>query len=236
MKKPLYEVVYDDISYLLQNGTYSPNDKLPSEKELEKKYSISKTPIRQALNKLENDGLIYRLQGRGSYASSTTSAERWTMTTGFGSQYSKEWKSITAKTIFINQIRSNKYSEKLKLSKESKIIHLQRVRYFNSKPLVYMEHYIRPLVPIDIFKQDENFITSAGKILKDYLDIYFTEIKEEIEAVIADEYIAKFLNVKVNYPILKINRFSYYKDKLIDINIYYVRTDKWKYHVKFFED
>jgi len=233
MKKSLYENVYDDIYFSLQNGTYKPGDKLASEKEMEILYKVSKTTIRKALDDLENEGLIYRIQGMGSFVSEISPPERWTLTTGFGSYYSREWSNISAKTITIDYIKSKKYSEKLEISENSKIIYMERVRYINSKPLVYMEHYIKPIVPIDIFIVNTDFVSAAGKMIKSYLNKNYSKVIENIQAIVANDYIANCLDVYIGHPVLKISRYSYIEQKLVDINIYYVRTDMWEYTVEY---
>jgi GntR family transcriptional regulator len=42
-------------------------DLLPSESELCRLYSVSRTVVRQALGELENDGLILKVKGKGTY-------------------------------------------------------------------------------------------------------------------------------------------------------------------------
>lgn len=234
-KKALYKIIYDDIYSKIQNGKYAIGDLLPSEMELEKIYKVSRTPVRQALTELESDGYIYRLQGKGSFVSNISPAERWTMATGFGSQYTKEWEKISAKTVFLDYIKSSGYAKQLDLMEDSSIIHLKRIRYYNGEPLVYMEHYMRPVVPIEVFKRNETFVSAAGQLIKDELNINFSRIEEEVEAVISTEELAQHLNVDINFPLLKITRYSYHEKDLIDINIYYVRTDKWKYRIRFDE-
>lgn len=236
MRKPLYKIIYDDIKFKIQSKVYKVGDKLPSEQELETLYQFSRTPVRQALNELEKEGHIYRLQGKGSFVSNISSTERWTMTTGFGSQYSREWRRISAKTLYIGYIKSEFYAGCLSVKKEANIIHLKRIRYYNGIPLVYMEHYIKPIVPIDVFTKDHTFVSAAGKIIKDELNIKFTKINEELEAIIADENLSNNLKIKIGEPLLKISRYSYYKEELIDINIYFIKTDNWKFKINYEEN
>ena len=44
-------------------------DCLPSERELGERFNVSRVVIRGALEKLENEGLIYRMQGKGAFVS-----------------------------------------------------------------------------------------------------------------------------------------------------------------------
>jgi GntR family transcriptional regulator len=233
LKKALYKKIYDDIYLKIHDGTYSTGDLLPSESEMEEGFQVSRTPVRQALKELENDGYIYRLQGKGSFVANISANERWTMTTGFGSQYSKEWNRISAKTLTIKYIKHKEYAKSLGLLENAKIIYLERLRYFNGQPLVYMEHYMKPVVPIGIFEKDKHFVSAAGKLIKDHLNIEFTHIEEEVEAISADPILSRHLEVETGFPLLKIKRLSFLEESLIDINIYFVRTDIWTYKVNF---
>jgi len=63
---PLAKKAYIVLKEWTRSGVLLPN-KLHSESELSKKLSISRTPVRSALQHLERDGLIIRLPQRGYY-------------------------------------------------------------------------------------------------------------------------------------------------------------------------
>ncbi|GMA63862.1 trehalose operon repressor [Alicyclobacillus fastidiosus] len=60
------QAIYDALAANIQNGTYKPNSKLPSEYDLIEQYGVSRGTIRQALEMLSQDGYIQRLKGKGS--------------------------------------------------------------------------------------------------------------------------------------------------------------------------
>ena len=62
MKQPLYDQLVDILQNRIENEL-RPNDLLPSERELSKRYGLSRTTVRLALQELENLGLIYRRHG-----------------------------------------------------------------------------------------------------------------------------------------------------------------------------
>jgi GntR family transcriptional regulator, arabinose operon transcriptional repressor len=51
----------------IRSGALTAGDRLPTESQLMSQLDISRTPVRQALAELEQDGWIYRIRGSGSY-------------------------------------------------------------------------------------------------------------------------------------------------------------------------
>jgi GntR family transcriptional regulator len=53
----------------IDEGVFKPEEKLPSENELSRKFDVSRVTIRRALQSLESEAIIYRCQGLGSFVS-----------------------------------------------------------------------------------------------------------------------------------------------------------------------
>ncbi|KKB06917.1 GntR family transcriptional regulator [Devosia geojensis] len=51
----------------ISTGEYPPDNKLPSEKELSEQFDVSRPIVREALERLRKEGLIYSRQGSGSF-------------------------------------------------------------------------------------------------------------------------------------------------------------------------
>lgn len=67
MKKPLYQVIIDDILNDIQLGNLKNGDQLPTEHELADRYKVSRITSKRALNDLETLGYVKRIQGKGSF-------------------------------------------------------------------------------------------------------------------------------------------------------------------------
>lgn len=63
----LYESVIEQIMNLIRNNKLKPGDKLPPERELAEKLSISRGSLREAFRVLESRGLIKSKPGGGRY-------------------------------------------------------------------------------------------------------------------------------------------------------------------------
>ena len=66
-RQPLSEEVRQQISAEITDGTYAPDEKLPSEPEFARRYGISRPTLREILSGLERDGLIRRVHGVGTF-------------------------------------------------------------------------------------------------------------------------------------------------------------------------
>ena len=69
--EPLYKQIFLILRTKILSGQLQPGDQLPTESVLMEQYGVSRTTIRQALDGLVNNGLIYRQSGRGTFVSST---------------------------------------------------------------------------------------------------------------------------------------------------------------------
>ena len=63
----LYIEVYNTILKDILSSEYVENEPIPSERYLSEKYHVSRSTIRQALDKLCADGFIYTVHGNGSF-------------------------------------------------------------------------------------------------------------------------------------------------------------------------
>jgi GntR family transcriptional regulator len=64
---PLYFQLREAILGEIHRRGLEPGDQLPTEAELERRYEVSRSTIRQAMNELAADGVIRRVQGKGTF-------------------------------------------------------------------------------------------------------------------------------------------------------------------------
>lgn len=75
-KEFLYQKIYDDLFSDISKGLYSPEQRLPSEKELAERYQVSRITSKKALEMLEKNGYITRFPGRGSFINTGYNQEK----------------------------------------------------------------------------------------------------------------------------------------------------------------
>ena len=66
--RPVYEQVSDGFKKLIVAGLIKKDEKMPSVRELASTYAINPNTIQRAYRDLENEGYIYSVPGKGSFA------------------------------------------------------------------------------------------------------------------------------------------------------------------------
>lgn len=67
VRQPLYEKVKGIIRERIRRGDHKPGEYAPTEAELIAEFRISSTTARRCLNDLEHEGLVTRIQGKGTF-------------------------------------------------------------------------------------------------------------------------------------------------------------------------
>ncbi|GIO92920.1 GntR family transcriptional regulator [Paenibacillus lactis] len=68
---PLYQQIANALRAKIKSGELQSGDQLPTEAEISKTYNVSRITSKRALTELENEKLIYRIQGKGSFVSTS---------------------------------------------------------------------------------------------------------------------------------------------------------------------
>lgn len=61
---PCYIQIYDIVYEMISNGILKEGDTIPGENAMAAYWNVSRSTIRLAVRKLEEDGLIYKMQGK----------------------------------------------------------------------------------------------------------------------------------------------------------------------------
>lgn len=74
---PKYQMVKDYVLSQIENQEFTKDDRIPSESEFSKLLDVSSITVRKALSELVNEGVIYRVRGKGSFvANQSTVSEK----------------------------------------------------------------------------------------------------------------------------------------------------------------
>ena len=94
--KPIYEQIKDGLRRLVVTHAVKKDEKLPSVRELATSLSINPNTIQKAYRELEQEGYIYTIAGKGSYA-----AERADVASGRNEELMKEFDEIVKELLYL---------------------------------------------------------------------------------------------------------------------------------------
>ena len=69
-RKSLGDIVFDRILRSIKSGAFAPDERLPTEHDLAAEFEVSRPIVREALQRLRDQGLIYSRRGAGSFVRS----------------------------------------------------------------------------------------------------------------------------------------------------------------------
>ena len=94
--KPIYEQIKDGLRRLVVTGAVKKDEELPSVRELATSLSINPNTIQKAYRELEQEGYIYTIAGKGSYA-----AERGFVASVRSDELMKEFDEIVKELLYL---------------------------------------------------------------------------------------------------------------------------------------
>lgn len=69
-RKSLGDIVFERVQRAIKSGAFAPDERLPTEHELAAEFEVSRPIVREALQRLRDQGLIYSRRGAGSFVRS----------------------------------------------------------------------------------------------------------------------------------------------------------------------
>lgn len=232
-KTPIYKQVYNDILQKIQKGELSKGDMLPTEKELQKKYKASRSPIRYALDLLETRGYIKRTPGKGTEVLHPEIAP-WAQLSGFSSFYNYNLDKLNVKILSVDTILADdEVSKHFGFESKRKIIRITRLRSIGDRPLALIHNYFATQMDEMVVNiNDEN--QTLLELLKNILNTVESYVQEKLSAVKAPKEVANLLNIPVNDPILFVTRYGFdHEKKPVEFTRYWALTDEMEYTTYF---
>jgi len=223
-----YHKVYDNIKSQILGGYYAAGQKLAPERQLCGHYRISRVTARHALRLLEEDGLIERFQGKGTFIKSIKPTKLPITELGFAKsvkQYAPRlYRNLQKhKTIYPSADISNL----LGLHQESCLLVI-RTDVLNEEILGFDRAYIRLEYTESITDELLRRVDFFEKWTENE-NLKITFYHESIEATEANNEIASILKIKKSQAVLKSTEV-YYNFKNIPVAVFesYYRGDKIK--------
>jgi GntR family transcriptional regulator len=231
--RPRHEEISDHFREQIETGALLPNEQLPSEHELCDQFDVSRVTVRRALQTLENEGLIYRRQGVGSFVAEVDAKHGLVRLTDFAQDMAKAGLEARSEVVRHEQTEAPpRVARQLAIDPEQPVVRLDRRRLGDGHVVAFDRTWL-PLFYGQLLEGHDLEETTIYRILEDAYDIPVLGGHYRIEAVCADETLAEPLAIDEGRPLLLIRRLSYTEgEKPIYVQERYYRTDRIAYELE----
>jgi len=208
-KLPLYQQLYEILRESIAHGEWQPGDMIPPEPELIERYQVSRTTVRQMLDILVNEGLIYRQQGRGTFVAHPTVEQTLVHIVSFTDDMRQRGFKPGTEILSSELTPAPKdIARKLDVEPGEELARLARLRLADGEPMSVEESYLVHRYCPGVLEGDY-----ASSPLREALEgnygIRWSHAKQTIRAIQAHPDIARALSVAPGAALLYIERVSY---------------------------
>lgn len=227
----LYQDLIDKL--LEEISTMEKGAKLPSERQLCKDYEVSRTTVRNALGSLVNSGVLYQIQGKGTFVRERNreNLSNYYSFTEQTKRNGKDPKSIV--TSFKVRLLNDKEKQAFEAETIEKVIVFDRLRLADDTPMMY-EKTVIPYPRFDKITMELLEKVALYDIFDNTFNTKIANVRERFQVSSMTKKVADLLELKNNSPALKITRFSYDKeDNLIEYTTSYARGDMFYYETSY---
>lgn len=227
---PLYYCIKQDLLGAIEAGQLQPGGRLPSERELTERYGVSRMTVRQAIGHLEQEGIVRRVQGKGSFVAPAKVEEALVGLTSFTEEMLRRGLTPSTRVIGLESVWSERVAAQLSLSQHEPLYHLERLRLAGGEPME-LEHLYLPAKMVPGLPEMD-LTGSLYELLRRQYGLHLTNALQTLEAVVACESEADLLEVPIGSPLLAITRTAFSSTgEAVESSRALYRGDRYKFTI-----
>lgn len=232
--EPLYQQLKGFIIDKIERNEWGPGDQIVSENQLYDMFDVSRNTAKKAIEDLVQEGILYRIQGKGTFVSQPKIEHSLSAFYSF-SQVLKD-KGLNPKDIIIHirtEQATRKIAQALQIEEGESVLVLKRLRCANDEPIILENSYL-PKAKV----HQAEMLASVGEtplydILQETFQIVVTSAKETFEPVLVREEEAELLHVTAGSPALLLERVAFDQTKTpVEFCKSIVRGDRCKFYTE----
>lgn len=225
-KKTLTEIAEQELRQAITRGTFRPGTQLPTEAELCQMLGVSRTVVREALRVLEEDGLVARRHGVGTFVRDRPILKNLNL--NFGTTEMIESAGMTPGNNHLairSETADEEIAEQLRVALGTPLVTVERVRTADGRPVVYSLDTLPESMLNRADFDPQLFLTqSLYNILQTLLGQVIDYGIARMLPMIAPDYVAEKLQLPPNALTMYIVQTDYSPD---DVPLVYSR----EYHL-----
>ncbi len=228
---PLYHQVKQLLLSRMRAEDLAPGARVPGDHELSRTLQVSRGVVRQALAELEDEGLIERVKGRGTFvAPPRTSEHLVARLTGLHAEMTARGSRVTSVVRRLEVVPADDHvAAELGLEVGAPVVVLERLRHVDGEPWVLTTTHL----PADVVPGlvDEDFTEQSLHALLERRGVRLTHGRRGVEAVAASDGTAGLLGLAVGSPLLQLRSTTWSDDRPVEVFVALHRGDRTRFEV-----
>ncbi|OCG24216.1 GntR family transcriptional regulator [Gilliamella sp. wkB108] len=226
----IYIKIANELKVRINDDSFKIGDTLPSEKVLAKEFNVSIMTIRKALAILQQEMIIVKKHGSGSYIQ-----KKMNFSGGELDGFKKQMDDIGCQN-YQNKVIDFRIiscpfniANHLKIAADEKIYFVKRLRLINNSPVLIEDSYI----PVNLFPYLSvgHLEKSKFSYFKENCNIEITKSLRWFTPAIATTEQVDLLKIERNSLLLRIQSINYSQhNKIVELSV--IHQDTNKYNVK----
>ncbi|AGL18085.1 GntR family transcriptional regulator [Actinoplanes sp. N902-109] len=201
-------MIADDLTAKIRAGELAPGTMLPPQKELSSRYGVTLVTLRQALQRLEDEGLLSQEPGRGTFVTSPRLMYRLDSLRGLAEDLKAQGQSVT--TLIVAQALHRPpawAATALDIPAGRRVLRLERLRLLAGRPAVHQLSWA-PQPPGVALAELDYSGESLYKILADHGTVIH-RATEVLRPGVLDEETAVLMHQPPGVPVFVSERITY---------------------------
>ena len=225
---PLWAQVLEDLRRRLDGGEFAAQ--FPTDNDLIDHYGVSRHTVREAVRRLQDEGVVNRERGRGTFVTAPALERSW----GAGVVYSL-FRSVESQgyeqrseVLDLSETTDDAVADRLALAAGEPLVRLERLRLVDGQPLAHDVVWLpasvaRPLLGVDFTH------TALYDELASRCGVRPTSGTERVYAVVPDRAEGELLRLGPRQAVFAMERTSHAGSEPIEWRETLVRGDRYSF-------
>lgn len=226
---PMHYRLQQEIRRGIETGLWAPGSTIPPERNMAQDYGVSLGTVRTAILSLVSEGLLYRIQGKGTLVAGTRMIRESIRYYRFITDFGRKEAVPTLKFLDLKVVGDRPdINRRLKIRIGEDLYRLRRLILISDKPAAYSESYL----PSGQFAGLEEFSrywfekNPLYLAIEEHFGLPTLSNSDLISAMSADAETATLLRIAEGQPILAVEMLAFtYRNRPYEYRISYCLTE-----------
>ena len=193
----------------IQSGEWTVEQCIPSEREMMTIFNVSRATVRQGIDNLVKEGILYRVQGKGTFVAPPKIEQGVLRLMEFSDVIKRNGLKPGVQLIGKERIvPPPNVAKLLALSDAEQAVWLQRLLMVNEEPILIETSYFSATRFPDLLETYDG-LEEPHKFVAKHYDVKIVRARETFEPVILEDKEAEILGSKGGFPALWVEHIAF---------------------------